>query len=295
MHTLFTPTFKPLKSDRIFGECPLKLANETAIVTGSTSGIGKKISELLLREGCKVAICSRNEERVKETVDEFKEQFGDAVIGFSCDVSDPTSMKNAVDQTLESFDSIKILVANAGVNTVYGPFEKLPLEEVASHAQTVINVNLIGLIQSISAVLPQMVAQKYGRIITLSGGGADRPLPHMTLYSASKGGVVAFTQCLAEEFKDRQEDIKINTFQPGMIRTGLGHDMQLVEGWMTQEEYKKERTLAFDFMGSDLEESCSKVIPFVLPSCKKNGDSIRGFSIRKMITGGRKLQKAMKG
>ena len=272
----------------------MKLTNETAIITGSTSGIGKKLAELLLREGCKVAICSRNEQRVQETVDEFKGQFGDAVIGFQCDVSDLASTKNLVDKTMESFGSINILIANAGINTVYGPLEHLPLEEVTSHAHAMINVNLIGMIQSIAAVLPQMVKQKYGRIITLTGGGADRPLPNMTLYSASKGGVVTFTQCLAEEFKDRQEDIKINIFLPGMIRTNLGHNIQLVKGWKTQEEFDREHTLAFDLMGSDLEESCSKVIPFVLPSSKKNGEAIRGFSIRKMISGGRKLQKALK-
>ncbi|MHA1928273.1 MAG: SDR family oxidoreductase [Candidatus Thorarchaeota archaeon] len=272
----------------------MKLANETAIVTGSTSGIGKKLAELLLREGCQVAICSRNEQCVQATVDEFKGQFGDSVIGFPCDVSDPASVKNLIDQTMESFGSIKILVANAGINTVYGPLEHLPLEEVASHAQKMINVNLLGMIHSISAVLPQMVKQKYGRIITLSGGGADRPLSHMTLYSASKGGVVAFSQCIAEEFKERDEDIKINIFQPGMIRTNLGHDIQLVNGWISQEEFERNTTLVHELMGSELEESCSKVIPFVLPSSKKNGDTIRGFSLRKMISGGRKLQKAMK-
>lgn len=272
----------------------MKLANETAIVTGSTSGIGKKLAELLLREGCKVAICSRNDRRVQKIVEEFEGQFGDAVIGFPCDVSDPASVKRLVDNTIESFGSIRILIANAGVNTVYGPLELLPLEEVTTHAEIMINTNLIGMIHSISAVLPHMVKQKYGRIITLSGGGADRPLSNMAIYSASKGGVVTFTQCMAEEFKERQEDIKINIFLPGMIKTNLGRDIQLVKGWKAQEDFDREHTLAFDLMGSDLEESCSKVIPYILPSSKKNGDSIRGFSIRKMISGGRKLQKALK-
>ena len=272
----------------------MKLTNNTAIVTGSTSGIGKKLAELLLQEGCKVVICSRNEERVQETVDAFKPKFGDSVIGFSCDVSDPASMNNLVHQTMEVFGSIEILIANAAVNTVYGPFEKLSQDELVSHAQTMIGINLLGTINSIYSVLPQMIKQKYGRIITFSGGGADRPLSNMALYSASKGGIVTFSQCLAEEFNDRPEDIKINIFQPGMIKTNLGHDIQLVKGWVSQEEFDRETSLVFDLMGTDIEESCSKAIPLVLPTYKNNGESIRGFSIRKMISGGRKLRKAMK-
>ena len=67
----------------------------------------------------------------------------------------------------------------------------------------------------ISAVLPQMKSQGYGRIVTLSGGGADRPIDNMTIYSASKGGVLAFSKCLAVELGRRRDDIKLNIFQPG--------------------------------------------------------------------------------
>jgi 3-oxoacyl-[acyl-carrier protein] reductase len=74
------------------------MINETAIITGSTSGIGKKIAELYLREGCKVAICSRNDDKVNDTLAEFKKEFGDSVIGMPCDVSDPNAVKSLVDK-----------------------------------------------------------------------------------------------------------------------------------------------------------------------------------------------------
>ncbi|MCJ7647582.1 MAG: SDR family NAD(P)-dependent oxidoreductase, partial [Candidatus Lokiarchaeota archaeon] len=112
----------------------MKMKNETAIVTGSTSGIGKKIAELFLREGARVAICSRNEEKVNQTLAEFKEEFGDSVIGVPCDVSDPAALKVLVDKTVEAFGSIRILVANAGFNLTYGPFEYFALEKVNSVA-----------------------------------------------------------------------------------------------------------------------------------------------------------------
>ncbi len=272
----------------------MSMKNETAIVTGSTSGIGKKISEFLLREGCKVTICSRNEENVNITVSEFKKQFGDSVIGFPCDVTDPDALKNMVQKTVEEFGSVRILVANAGRNIRYGPFEYIPPELVFSDAQAVIGTNLIGIINSVSAVLPQMIKQKYGRIVTVSGGGASRALTNMTIYSASKGGVVSFSKCLAQELKERGDDIKLNIFNPGMLKTNLGTNIEIVPGWKDEDLAKEESELAFEYLGGDIEKSCSKVIPFVLPSCTKNGASFSGFSIMNMIRGGIKLKKILK-
>ncbi|MHA2112199.1 MAG: SDR family oxidoreductase [Candidatus Hodarchaeales archaeon] len=272
----------------------MRMENETAIITGSTSGIGKKLAELFLEEGCKVVICSRNEERVKETVSEFKEKYKDAVIGFSCDVSDIDSIKNVVEKTMAKFGSIRILVSNAGVNSTYGPLRYFSQSQVASDTHSILGTNLTGTINAVTTVLPYMISQKYGRIITLSGGGGDRPLPHMTLYSASKGGVVAFSKCLAEEFKESREDIKINIFQPGMITTNLAKNSKPAEGWKEEEEFRRDNILAHEYLGTNIDESCPKVIPYVLPTCKANGKSFRGFSLIKMIRGGRKLQKNLK-
>ncbi|KKL46890.1 hypothetical protein LCGC14_2341060, partial [marine sediment metagenome] len=120
------------------------MKNETALITGSTSGIGKKTAELFLREGCKVMICSRNEDSVNQTLSEFKKEFGDSVIGMVCDVSDPIAIQALVDKTLDAFGSVRILVANAGVNLSYGPFEYLSSEKVNSLAKTMIEINLVG-------------------------------------------------------------------------------------------------------------------------------------------------------
>ena len=269
------------------------MINETAIVTGSTSGIGKKIAELFLKEGCKVAICSRNETNVNKTVAEFKKQFGDSVIGIPCDVSDPNAVKNLVDNTIEAFGSIRILVANAGVNLTYGPFQYLTPEKVYSDAKTIIGINLIGVINSISAVLPQMIKQKYGRIISLSGGGADRPVEHMTIYSASKGGVVAFSQCLAKEMEATENDIKINLFQPGMILTNL-YNVTLLEAWKDRETYDAEMEILKKHVMTDIEKSSMTTIPYALATCKDNGKTFRGGSITKMIRGFMKVSKEMK-
>ncbi len=271
----------------------MKMINETAIVTGSTSGIGKKIVELFLKEGCKVAICSRNETNVNQTVAEFKEEFGDSVIGVPCDVSDPEAVKNLINKTIDAFGSIRILVANAGVNLTYGPFQYLTPDRVNSDAKTIIGINLIGVLNSISATLPQMIKQKYGRIISLSGGGADRPVENMTIYSASKGGVVAFSRCLAKEFETSENDIKINMFQPGMIYTNL-YNVSLIEAWKDKETYDSQMELMKKYVMTDVEKSSMTVIPYALPTCKDNGKTFRGVSLTKMIRGFMKVSKEMK-
>jgi len=275
----------------------MSMENETAIITGSTSGIGKKLTEMFLKEGCKVAICSRSAEHVNATLSQLKPEYGNSLIGFPCDVSKPEDLKNLVHKVMEEFGSIRILVANAGLEKNYGPFEYLPQEMVYENAKIIIGVNLIGMMNSIAAVLPQMKKQKYGRIITLSGGGADRPLSNMTIYSASKGGVVAFSKCFAEELKEsnaKDNDIKINIFQPGMQKTGLTTHTDVVPGWMDVETVRRNSELALKYLGGNLEESCSKVLPFVLPSCKKNGQLFRGFKIMNIIRGAMKLRKEMK-
>jgi 3-oxoacyl-[acyl-carrier protein] reductase len=271
----------------------MKMINETAIVTGSTSGIGKKIAELFLKEGCKVAICSRNETNVNQTIAEFTKQFGDSVIGIPCDVSDLVAVGKLINKTIEAFGSIRILVANAGVNLTYGPFQYLTPVKVNSDAKTIIGINLIGAINSISAVLPQMIKQKYGRIITLSGGGADRPVENMTIYSASKGGVVAFSQCLAKELEKEENDIKINIFQPGMVLTNL-YNVSLIEEWKDKEKYESHMELIKEHVMTDVEKSSMTVIPYALPTCKDTGKSFRGFPLAKMIRGFMKVSREMK-
>jgi 3-oxoacyl-[acyl-carrier protein] reductase len=272
----------------------MRMKGETALITGSTSGIGKKLAEVFLEEGCNVSICSRNKEKVEVTLGELRKEYEGSVIGFPCDVTDISSLKQTVEATVQTFGSLRILVANAGLNTTYGPLEYLPPEKVVEDAEFVIGVNLIGTINSITVVLPYMKKQRYGRIITLSGAGVSRPQPYMTLYSASKGGVRTFSKCLAEELKEKREDIKINIFLPGMIDTNLGKKTKVISNWKDEEEFKRENSIVLEHIGVDINKSCEKVVPFVLPSCKDNGKEFKGYSVLKLIRGGIKLRGALK-
>lgn len=274
------------------------MKNETAIITGSTNGIGKQMAKLFLIEGCKVAICSRNEVNVKKTLKEF-ERFGNQnIFGSPCDVRDPRSLKSFVKKTVEQFGSVRVLVANAGINLTYGPFEYIPLDQVNSNALDVIGTNLIGAINSIAAVLPYMKKLGYGRILTLAGAGAERPQEHMTIYSASKGGVLAFSRCLAKEFDYNNQDIKINVFFPGMIDTNLNRNTILLESWKQKDLFDLEMELLKKNVMVNIEESCRTILPYVVPKCKKNGKTVKGYSTMKFVRGiirfSKELKKAQK-
>lgn len=272
----------------------MKLTNETAIITGSTTGIGRALAELLLQEGCKVTICSRNKEKVQATLTELKQKYGESVIGFPCDVSNPEELQQLVKNTVKAFGSVRILIANAGINTIYGPFRCMSPEMVKMNAEKIFNVNLIGVMNSIASVLPEMMKQGYGRIITLSGAGADRPIDNMTIYTASKGGIVAFSKSLALELSQIGTDIKLNIFQPGMLRTNLTTTVECVPNWLDEKDIEKDVNIVLDYIGGDINKSTKKVLPYISPKCKDSGKLFRGFSVFKIIIGAIKMQRYMK-
>jgi hypothetical protein len=106
--------------------------------------------------------------------------------------------------------------------------------------------------------------------------------------------VLAFSRCFALELKASKGNIKLNIFQPGMQKTGLTSVINVVQGWRDAEAVKKDSALALKYMGGNITESCSKVIPFVLPSCKANGQLFHGFSLFKLIRGAMKMQRELK-
>jgi len=190
--------------------------------------------------------------------------------------------------------SIRILVANAGLNGMYGPFVYVPWDELVEVEDITIGTILKGTIQTVAAVLPHMIEQKYGRIITLCGGGVERPLENQVIYSGAKGGVTSFSRCLALELSHRPEDIKVNIYEPGFVKTGLINSGEIVPNWVGQDRSRDNTEIVLKYIGTDINLTTKHVLPYALPSCKANGKLFRDYSIRKMISGGSKLRKAMK-
>jgi NAD(P)-dependent dehydrogenase (short-subunit alcohol dehydrogenase family) len=190
-----------------------QLTNRVAIVTGASRGIGYAIAEAYLRAGARIAVCARDETRLREAATRLS-GLGE-VLAVPCDVSDLERVARMVEEAMSRFGRIDVLVNNAGIGMTYGRAGEIDPKRWAY----VIAVNLIGTFNCCHAVIPRMMEQGRGKIINLKGYGADFPSPRATAYGASKAAIVALTRSLAREYK--KDGITVNTLSPGVVKTGL--------------------------------------------------------------------------
>ena len=187
-----------------------RLAGRTAIVTGGAKGIGRHYSQALAGEGARVMIADIADGR--ELAAEIAAQHGaNSVISAVTDVSDETSVKALVGQTIERFGKIDILVNNAAL---YAPLQETKCTEIEAELwDKVMAVNLRGPFLMVKHVAPHMIAQGYGKIINIGSGTAYRGIPWMLHYVTTKGGIMAMTRALARELGEH--GIRVNTLAPG--------------------------------------------------------------------------------
>ncbi len=192
----------------------MKLRGKVAIITGGGVGIGRTLALRFAEEGAAVVIASRTRSALDETAKKVSD-LGGRVLALPTDVSVEREVNQLVRETHGEFGSVDVLVNNAGILGPVGPAQQ---NDIASWIHT-INVNLIGTFLCCRGVLPLMIAQKSGKIINLSGGGATLPYPRFSAYATSKAGVVGLTQTLAEEVKEY--NIQVNAIAPGLTDTRM--------------------------------------------------------------------------
>ena len=194
------------------------LEGKVAIVTGANQGLGLAIARQYLQAGVRgLAICARGEAQLHEAAEELRSRCatGQSLLVQTTDVSKEADVRRLVDDTHAAFGGLDILVNNAGV---YGP--KGCIDEVDWAEWTrAIEINLFGSILMCRAVLPIFRAQRRGKIVQLSGGGATNPLPRLTAYAASKAAIVRLIESIAEEV--RGEGIEANAIAPGALNTRM--------------------------------------------------------------------------
>lgn len=191
-----------------------RLADQTAVVTGSSSGIGNHIATTFAAEGANVVTNSRSQERAEEAAAAIREAGGTAV-GVEADVSDPDAVEELVEAAVDEFGHLDIMVNNAGY-TVIGPAEEMDPDDW----RRVIDVNLSGVFFGAQAAARQMIAQgDGGAIVNISSMMGSQGLHERAPYCASKGGVDNLTRTLAVEWADH--DIYVNTLAPGYIETEI--------------------------------------------------------------------------
>ena len=193
----------------------------TAIVTGSTRGIGKETALLLLQKGLNVIISSRSQQIVDNVIQEIHDKFPskkENVLGLKCDVSKYSNVKSLVDVSVKTFGNIDILVNNAGI--VY--FKSI-MDTTEEEWNKTIDTNLNGVFLFTKEVLPYMIENKSGVIVNVSSGAGKSGFPNLSAYCASKFGVIGFTESIAKEVADY--NVKVMAICPGGVDTKMIDDI----------------------------------------------------------------------
>jgi 3-oxoacyl-[acyl-carrier protein] reductase len=190
----------------------MRLKDKVAIITGGSVGIGKGITLGFVREGAKVVITARNEERLKKTEGEIKSMGGE-VLALRSDVSVMKDINELVEKTMQRFGKIDILVNNAAMMTPPVPF----LHRTEEIFDQIIQTNLKGLYFLTQAVAKRMVEKKYGKIIHISSGHGRVGIPGNSEYAATKGALISITRVMAVELASL--GINVNSIVCGLTQT----------------------------------------------------------------------------
>jgi 3-oxoacyl-[acyl-carrier protein] reductase len=194
----------------------IDLRSRFAVVTGGGRGIGRAIAERFLESGAEVAIWDCDQALAERTARELSGR--GRILAYTVDVADNDMVERACDETLKAFDRVDILVNNAGIGGPTRPTCEYPLD--AWHRIMAVNFN--GTFYCCRALVPQMIAHKYGRIVNIASIAGKEGNPNMAAYSASKAAMISLTKSLGKELANY--DISVNCITPSSCKTALLKD-----------------------------------------------------------------------
>ncbi|MEX2261894.1 MAG: SDR family oxidoreductase [Bryobacteraceae bacterium] len=190
------------------------MKDKGVLITGAGRGIGKRLALGFARAGARVGLLARSQAELDLAKLEI-EHAGGISLRIRADVRDTEQMAAAVDRMHLHFGGVYVLIAAAGVQGPIGPLLECKPKQWAE----TIEINLLGVVNSCRAALPQMVERREGKIIVLSGGGAAYARPNFSAYAASKAAVARFVETVAEEVRDC--NVQMNCLSPGGTYTHM--------------------------------------------------------------------------
>jgi 2-hydroxycyclohexanecarboxyl-CoA dehydrogenase len=189
------------------------MSGRVAVVTGAASGIGLGVANRLAADGIAVALLDRDGAGVTKAADALGAA-GRSALGHAVDVADRGELERVFSNVRRALGPITILVTSAGIESFDAVADITP-----EKWDRILAVNLTGTFSCMQLAVPDMTAQGWGRIVTISSSSAQSGAPHMAHYVASKGGVIALTKAFAREFAS--QGVTVNTIPPTIVDTPM--------------------------------------------------------------------------
>ena len=213
------------------------IRGRVALVCGASSGLGKAVAMGLAREGARVAICARTEEKLRKAAEEIRSATGSEVVPIQADVSVPAEVKKLLEQVVAHFGKLEILVPNAG-----GPPLGKFLDQPEDAWQKALELNLLSTVHLCREAVPHMKAAGWGRIVNITSFSAKQPQEGLILSNMARAGVLGLAKSLATELAPF--GVLVNTVCPGVFETerhvALTAKRAAAQG-ITPEEFNKNR------------------------------------------------------
>src|ERR1700693_1844304 len=209
-----TPASESLPLRTIYNSCfmNLGLKDRVALVAASSQGIGRATAEAFAAEGCRVAMCARNQQILQTAAEQIRKQYNVDVLAEAFDVTDAAAVSHFVAAVAQKFGGIDICVTNAG-----GPPAKGFLAATLEEWQRALEMNFLSAVYFAREVIPHMQRKRWGRIITLTSITTKQPVTDLVLSNAVRAAVVGLVKSLANEFG--KDGILVNNVCPGFTAT----------------------------------------------------------------------------
>jgi short-subunit dehydrogenase len=206
----------------------MTFANQTAVITGASSGIGWSLAKELAARGCRVGLVARRRSNLEALAGEILKAGGKAAFA-AADVADREQVGRAIHQVAGELGPIDLLVANAGVGapTTLSPFN-------VSDVEKMFRVNVFGVVYAVEAVLPGMLQRKQGHLAAVSSMAGYKGLPGESAYSSSKAAVNTFMEGLRIQLRDK--GVAVTTICPGFIKTPMTEHNDFHMPWLMESD-----------------------------------------------------------
>jgi glucose 1-dehydrogenase len=202
----------------------VELQNKTAVITGSSRGLGLAMAQAFARAGASVVLASRSEASIQRAVESVR-ALGAQATGLACDIADLRQVEALAAHAVTTFGRFDVWVNNAGISPAYGPTAHIQPEEFVRATQT----NVLGTYHGSVVALRHFLPRHAGKLINILGAGARGPQPMQNAYGSSKAWIRNFTLALAKEYQE--SGVGIYAFSPGMMITEMLTDVEVVAGY----------------------------------------------------------------